>query len=70
VLILFPIPTTAFSATPYFVEEEGVGCWVQSDDPAVSAQGEAFESRRYALHIPSQTREHAPLPPEQIAEWR
>ena len=65
----FPTPTAALSATPFFVEEEGIGCWVQSDDPAVLAQGQAFESQRFALHIPSQTREHAPLPPGQIAAF-
>ena len=64
-LTLFP----TLAAATFFVEEEGIGCWVQSDDPAVCAQGEVFESRRYALHIPSQSSEYAPLPPGQIAAF-
>lgn len=65
-LILFPTLAAALAAATFFIEGEGIGCWVQSDDPAVLAQGEALKSRSYALHIPSQTRERAPLPPGQI----
>jgi hypothetical protein len=42
---------------------------VQSDDPTILAQGKTLEFRRYALHIPSQTREHTPLAPGQIAAF-
>lgn len=68
-IIIFPNQQAALRATPFFVEEAGLGCWVQSEDEALLIQGERQLSHRYALHIPSQTRRHAPLPPEQIAAF-
>lgn len=68
-ILLFPNRQAARRATPFFVEEAGRRCWVQTDDEAVMALGERRPSNRYALHIPSQTRTHAPLPEEQIAAF-
>ena len=68
-IIIFPNQPAALRATPFFVEEAGLGCWVQSEDDALLIQGERRLSYRYALHIPSQTRGHAPLLPEQIAAF-
>lgn len=65
-ILLFPGKQSALRATPFFVEEAGRGFWVQTEDEAVLPHGEPCTSKRYALHIPSQTRDHAPLPQEQI----
>lgn len=68
-ILLFPSRAAALQATPFFVEEPGRGCWVQTDDISVPAQGTPRHSERYALHIPSQTQTHTPLPQEQIREF-
>lgn len=66
-ILVFSSRAAALQATPFFVEESGRGCWVQTD--AVGIASDLYERRsssRYALHIPSQTRHHVPLPEEQI----
>lgn len=54
-IVLFPDPAAALAATPFFIEEAGVGCWGQTTDEAVLQQGERRPATRYALHIPSET---------------
>lgn len=60
-IVLFPNPAAALAATPFFIEEAGVGCWVQTADEAVLQQGERRPATRYALHIPSETWYQEPL---------
>jgi len=65
-IIIFPNPETALSHTPFFVDEENIGCWVQSNNSSLSALGDQRVSHRFALHIPSQTQKHLPLLTYQI----
>lgn len=60
-IVLFPDPAAALAATPFFIEEAGLGCWVQTADETVLQKGEPRPASRYALHIPSETWQQKPL---------
>ena len=59
--VIFDSIQSARATSPYFIDEEGLGIWLGTDDPAQLAAGRAIEVVRDALHVPSVTRTGAPL---------
>ena len=59
--VVFPGPAAALAATPFFINEKGVGCWLSTEDPEILVQGKVMRSERYALHLPSIDQHGKPL---------
>ena len=68
--IVFASIEAARQATPFFIDEAGVGPWLSTADPALLTQGEVQMSARDALHIPSVEQTGAPIPAAIIEQIR
>lgn len=51
--ILFPSIVAAQERTPFFIDEEGVGVWLSTDDPALLDGMAVIHTSRDAVHLPS-----------------
>lgn len=51
--ILFPSIAAAQERTPFFIDEEGVGVWLSTDDPALLDGMAVIHTSRDAVHLPS-----------------
>lgn len=60
--IVFQSIETAQRASPFFIDEEGVGPWLSSADRDLHSLGTVFTSSRNAIHIPSLERTGAAIP--------
>lgn len=67
--ILFPSIAAAQERTPFFIDEEGVGVWLSTDDPALLDGIAVIHTSRDALHLPSVEKNGRPLAPGLIAEF-
>jgi hypothetical protein len=67
--IVFPSIEVALKASPFFIDEEGVGPWLSSDDEALYAFGRVIHSTRNAIHIPSLEQSGAIIPEVVIADF-
>ncbi|MBK8656493.1 MAG: hypothetical protein IPN20_21855 [Haliscomenobacter sp.] len=70
VRVVFADLAAAFAAGPFFIDEEGVGCWLGTDDPGLWTKGEVHSSERYALHLPTVDQHGRALPDEMVARFR
>lgn len=59
--VVFPGPASARAATPFFIDETGVGSWLSTGDPNILTRGAIRRSKRFALHLPTTDREGNPL---------
>lgn len=60
--ILFPTLEIAHQHTPFFIEEEGLGIWLSTDDPTLLTQFPPVSFTRDGIHIPSVDKHGTPLP--------
>lgn len=67
--ILFPSIAAAQARTPFFIDEEGVGVWLSTDDPALLDGMTVIHTSRDAIHLPSVQKNGTPLAPSLIAEF-
>jgi hypothetical protein len=58
----------ALQATPFFIDEEGVGPWLNTADRALLGRGKVVMSARNAIHIPSLEQSGRKIRPEVIEE--
>lgn len=59
--VVFDSIQAAHAVSPYFIDEDGFGIWLGTDDAAQLAAGSVVEVVRDALHVPSVTRTGVPL---------
>ncbi len=59
--ILFPTLVIAHQHTPYFIEEEGLGLWLSTDDPTLFLQFKPVYFTRDGIHLPSVDKHGRPL---------
>lgn len=59
--VIFDTTASARAVSPYFIDEEGLGVWLGTEDPAQLAAGKVVEVVRDAIHVPSVTRAGTPL---------
>jgi hypothetical protein len=52
--VIFPDLKTALATSSFFIDEEGTGIWLGTDDKTHLKQGKCIELKRNALHIPSE----------------
>ena len=50
---IFQSVADALQATPFFIDEEGIGPWLSTSDKNLLARGKIAMSTRDAVHIPS-----------------
>lgn len=60
--ILFPTLEIAHHHTPFFIEEEGLGIWLSTDDPVLLTQFPPVYFTRDGIHLPSVDQHGTPLP--------
>ena len=51
--VIFETIEEALEASPFFIDEQGVGIWLSTDDERLLAKGKVILSTRNAIHIPS-----------------
>jgi len=51
--VVFSSVAEALAASPFFIDEQGVGAWLSTDDERLLAKGKVILSTRNAIHIPS-----------------
>jgi hypothetical protein len=66
--VVFSSIRDARTSTPFFIDEEGVGPWLSTDDPEILARGTVIQVARDALHIPTLQQDGRPIPLELRAE--
>ena len=66
--IIFPSIETAHKASPFFIDEEGVGPWLGSSDQDLFSLGVVIHTARNAIHIPSLERTGKAISGEVIAD--
>ncbi|MFN8458029.1 MAG: hypothetical protein U0401_25815 [Anaerolineae bacterium] len=67
--ILFPSIATAQARTPFFIDEEGVGVWLSTDDPALLDGMTVIPTRRDAIHLPSMEKTGQAIPKKLLTEF-
>jgi hypothetical protein len=67
--IIFPSIKVARKASPFFIDEEGVGPWLSSSDEKLFAFGKVITSTRNAIHIPSLERTGEVIEERLIADF-
>lgn len=66
--VVFSSISDARESTPFFIDEEGVGPWLGTDNPEILARGEVILIARDALHIPTLQQNGHPIPLELRSE--
>lgn len=67
--ILFTSIAAAQERTPFFIDEEGVGVWLSTDNPTLIAGMTVITTHRDAIHLPSVEKNGLPLAPGLVAEF-
>jgi len=67
--VVFRSVAEALQASPFFIEEEGVGIWLSTDDERLLAKGKLVKSARNAIHIPSLEKNGRQIQAEVIADF-
>jgi hypothetical protein len=67
--ILFPSIAAAQARTPFFIDEEGVGVWLSTDDPALIEGMTIIPTRRDAMHLPSVEKTGQAIPKKLLTEF-
>lgn len=62
--VIFPTIEAARAASPFFIDEHGVGIWLETADPTQLTLGRAIDVVREAIHLPTLTRGGNPVPPK------
>lgn len=65
---VFPSVADALRVTPFFIDEEGVGPWLNTADTTLLNRGTVIMSARNAIHIPSLEQTGRKIRPEVIEE--
>jgi len=66
--IVFQSIEIAHKASPFFIDEEGLGPWLSSADLDLHSLGTVFTTSRNAIHIPSLERTGAAIPESVIMD--
>lgn len=51
--VVFESVVEALEASPFFIDEQGIGAWLSTDDQRLLEKGKVILSTRNAIHIPS-----------------
>lgn len=65
---VFSSVADALQSTPFFIDEVGVGPWLNTADRTLLGRGKVVMSARNAIHIPSLEQTGGKIPPETIEE--
>ncbi len=60
--VIFPSIAAARAASPFFIDEHGVGVWLETADPVQLTLGRAINVVREAIHLPTLTKAGSPVP--------
>lgn len=66
--VVFSSISEARTSTPFFIDEEGVGPWLSTDNPEILSRGTVLLIDRDALHIPTLQQDGHPIPLELRSE--
>jgi len=66
--VVFPSISEAHENTPFFIDEEGMGPWLSTDNPEILAHGTVILVARDALHIPTLQQDGRSIPLELRSE--
>ena len=67
--IVFPSIEAARKASPFFIDEEGIGPWLSSQDEKLYSLGTVLTISRNAVHIPSLEQTGARIPESMIVDF-
>ena len=66
--VVFSSISDARECTPFFIDEEGFGPWLSTDNPEILSRGTVVMIARDALHIPTLQQDGRPIPFELRSE--